>query len=131
MKNPALPYVLPFVVFLGFLAFGDLFHLGEWEYPFRVLALTVVLWFSRRVIDVRPAQWLASVGFGLAVFFLWIAPDALAPGYREHWLFQNSITGKTASSLPAGFQLSTLVLIFRTLRAVVIVPLVEELFWRG
>jgi CAAX prenyl protease-like protein len=68
---------------------------------------------------------------GVAVFFLWIAPDALIPGYRSHWLFENSITGKAASSIPGGFHLSTMVLVFRTIRAVIIVPLVEELFWRG
>jgi CAAX prenyl protease-like protein len=132
MKHPALPYVLPFAVFMAFVALGDVFGLGEWEFPFRVFVLSVVLWvFSRHAIDVRPAWWIGSVLVGIAVFFLWIAPDALIPGYRTHWLFQNSITGKVTSSIPEGFHLSTMVLLFRTIRAVIIVPLVEELFWRG
>jgi CAAX prenyl protease-like protein len=132
MKHPAVPYVLPFVVFLAFLVLGDVLGLGEWEYPLRVAILGAVLWaFSRHVIDLRPAAWLASTAVGVAVFFLWIAPDALIPGYRSHWLFENSITGKAASSIPGGFHLSTMVLVFRTIRAVIIVPLVEELFWRG
>jgi CAAX prenyl protease-like protein len=132
VKNPTVAYVAPFVVFIAFLAIGDVFRLGEWEYPFRVVVLGLVLWFcSRHVIDLRPKYWLASLGVGAAVFIIWVAPDLLIPGYRQHWLFQNSLTGKVATSIPDGFQLSPLVLVFRTLRAVVIVPLVEELFWRG
>ena len=127
-----LPYVAPFAVFLLFLTIGDLFGLGEWEYPFRTFVLAAVLWFfSRKVIALRPTQWLGTLAIGVVVFLIWIAPDALIPGYRTHWLFQNSITGKVTSSLPAVFQLSPLVLLFRTLRAMVIVPIVEELFWRG
>ena len=132
MKHPAVPYVVPFGVFLLFLALGDAFRLGEWDYPFRVAVLAAVLWFfSRHVIDLQPASWTLSIGVGAAVFFLWIAPEALIPDYRSHWLFENSLTGKAVTSIPEGFHLSPLVLVFRTLRAVVIVPLVEELFWRG
>jgi hypothetical protein len=131
MSHPAIPYVLPFAVFVAFLAAADFLHLGEWEFPFRVVVLSGVLWFSRRAIDLRASHWLLSTVFGLMIFFVWIAPDALIPGYREHWLFQNKVTGKIESSIPAGFQLSPMVLIFRTVRAVVIVPIVEELFWRG
>ena len=127
----SLPYVAPFAVFLLFLAAGDWLRLGEWEYPFRTLVLAAVLWFaSRKVIELRPAHWVGTLAIGVAVFLVWIAPDALW-GYRAHWLFQNSITGHVTSSLAAGFHMSPLVLVFRTLRAVVIVPLVEELFWRG
>ena len=33
--------------------------------------------------------------------------------------------------MPEGFQLSPMVLIFRSVRAVLLVPIIEELFWRG
>jgi CAAX prenyl protease-like protein len=55
----------------------------------------------------------------------------LFPGYRQHWLFENSITGSAKSTLAGDAQMQPAVLILRTLRAVVIVPIVEELFWRG
>jgi hypothetical protein len=132
LRHPAVPYVLPFAVFLAFLALGDRLGLGEWEFPFRVLVLAAVLWaFSRSVIDWKMPHWPASVGLGVAVFLIWVGPDVLWPGYRSHWLFQNSITGQTVSSLPSGFQLSPMVLLFRTIRAVILVPIIEELFWRG
>ncbi|MEP7362429.1 MAG: CAAX prenyl protease-related protein [Acidobacteriota bacterium] len=132
LKHPAAPYIGPFLVFIAFLALGDFLGLGEWEFPFRVGILAASIWFfSRSVLDLRAPYWLASIGVGIAVFVIWVAPDYLIPGYRQHWLFSNSIMGKVASSLPDGFHMSTFVLVFRTLRAVVIVPIVEELFWRG
>ena len=41
-SSSSLPYVLPFVLFLVFLAVGDVFRLGEWEYPFRTFVLAAV-----------------------------------------------------------------------------------------
>jgi CAAX prenyl protease-like protein len=120
------------VVFLAFLAMGGIPGLGRYEYPARVAILAAVIWiFSRPVLDLRMPDWLGSVALGLAVFVIWVAPDVLWPGYREHWLFQNSLTGKVASSVPEGLRADPLVLIFRALRASIIVPIVEELFWRG
>ena len=118
LKHPAAPYVAPFAVFVAFLALGDALALGEWEFPFRVTVLAAVIWnFSRSVLDFRAPYWLASIAVGVAVFVIWVATDALIPGYRQHWLFSNSITGKASSSLPEGFHMSAFVLLFRTLRA--------------
>ena len=132
-RHPAVPYVLPFAVFILLLAVHAYLPLPEdWEFPARVVILVAVLWiFSRRVIDLRVTDLPGSLLVGVAVFVIWIGPDGLWPAYRQHWLFQNSITGKTTSSIPQHLQISTMVLIFRAIRAVVIVPVVEELFWRG
>ena len=72
----------------------------------------------------------ASV-FGVAVFVIWVAPDVLIPGWRSSILFQNPLTGKLISSMTADVLGDPLSLALRTLRAVLIVPIVEELFWRG
>ena len=119
-------------VFIAFLAMGGIPGLGAAEYPVRVGILGAVIWlFSRPVLDLRMPNWIGSVVLGLAVFVVWVAPDVLWPGYREHWLFQNSLTGKAESSVPTELQANTMVLIFRAIRATLIVPIVEELFWRG
>ena len=132
LQHPAAPYVAPFAVFVAFLVTGDVLGLGEWEFPFRAAVMAAVLWvFSRSVIDLRAPHAIASAAAGIAVFLLWVAPDLIFPGYRHHWLWSNAVTGQVASSLPEGFHMSNFVLVFRTLRAVVIVPIVEELFWRG
>jgi CAAX prenyl protease-like protein len=132
--HPAIPYVLPFAVFLALLAASDYLHqwFGAWEFPLRVAFLSAILWiFSRDVIDFRVTRWLATIAVGTAVFAIWVAPDVLIPGYRHHWLFENSLTGSLRSSIPEDLRDNLLVLVLRMVRATLIVPIVEELFWRA
>lgn len=133
MQNPAVAYILPFVCFLVFLSLdGKLGLPPEVEYPLRVFVLAAILWvFSRKVIDLKVRNWGGTIGIGVLVFVLWIAPDQLIPGYRSHWLFQNSVTGAAPAPAAGYASLPLLALVFRTIRATVIVPIVEELFWRG
>jgi CAAX prenyl protease-like protein len=67
----------------------------------------------------------------LAVFAIWIGPDLLIRGYREHWLFQNPILGKLHSSIPQDLLADRMVLLLRCFRAIILVPIIEELFWRA
>jgi CAAX prenyl protease-like protein len=98
----------------------------------RVTVMATVLWLvARPVIDLRVRHLAATVALGVAVFALWIAPDLLIPGYHHFRLFDNAVTGHPASSLSAAATLSWPVLALRMVRAVVIVPMVEELFWRA
>jgi len=102
------------------------------EFALRCAILAAVLWyFSRDVISFRLERPLASLALGVAVFFLWIGPDALIPGYRQYWLFTNSITGRVTTTLDAASQSDVATLVFRMLRAVILVPIIEELFWRA
>jgi CAAX prenyl protease-like protein len=128
----AIPYVGPMAAFMAMLWLGPRLGLGEWEFPFRVVVLSAILWLcSRHVITLRASYWLASTAVGVVVFAIWVAPDLLIPGWRSHWLFQNSITGSVATSIDTTLLTSPTVLIFRTIRAVILVPIIEELFWRG
>jgi CAAX prenyl protease-like protein len=131
--SAAVPYVLPFAVFMAMLAAGKhLAFLGAAEFPLRVVVLAAVLWgSSRRVIDFRVRRPLGTLLMGIGVFVVWIAPDVLIPGYRSHWLFQNAITGELGSSIDATLRDSWVVLLFRAIRAIVLVAIIEELFWRG
>ncbi len=133
IRNPNLPYVVPFVVFLIFLALQKVNPLPAIvEGPLRVILLSVVLYvFSRRVIDLHASALAPSTLVGIAVFILWILPDLLFPQYRLHWLFQNAVTGQLSSSLPAADRLDPIVIGSRVFRAVVLVPIIEELFWRA
>lgn len=133
IRHPAVPYILPFALFLALLALQDYNPLpGPVEQVVRVFLLAAILWLlSRQVIDFRLARPLQTVVFGAGVFLLWILPDLLFPGYRSHWLFTNSITGAVKSSIPDADLLSPVVLFFRTVRAAILVPIIEELFWRA
>ena len=84
----------------------------------------------------RDCKWqmvapVSAIVVGIAVFFLWIAPDVLIPGYRNSVLFQNRLIGQLHSSMPAADLHNWWVLAWRSIRAIVIVPVVEELFWRA
>ncbi len=128
----AVPYVAPMALFMALLWAGPKLGLGSWEYPLRVVILTVALWLtSRHVIQLRPRFALASMGIGVAVFILWIGPDLLVPGWRTHWLFQNSVLGKLTTTAPAELAESNMAMLFRTIRAAILVPIIEELFWRA
>lgn len=128
-----LPYVAPFVVLVGLLALENLLKLERgWGYPLRIVAVTAALLiFSRRVVTIEPRHFLSSVLLGIAVFAIWIGPDALIPGYRGHWLFSNSITGTAASTVAAGNRENWWFLLFRVAGSSLVVPVAEELFWRA
>jgi CAAX prenyl protease-like protein len=130
---PSLPYVLPFASFMVFLAIGNYFSIApSIDYPVRIVVLSAILYvFSRRVIDLRCRQRLESVILGVAVFVIWVGPDILSPTYRQHWLFQNAIIGRIGASIPEQTLMAPVVLWPRIIRAVVLVPIIEELFWRA
>ncbi len=131
--HPALPYVVPFFLFIAFLAARKLLPFGaEIEYPLRVIVVSAALLvLSRSVTSLRPRRLLSSIGLGVAIFVLWIGPDLLFPGYRQHWLFSNALTGKVESSLPPDLHANLAFLLFRMCGTVLVVPIIEELFWRG
>jgi CAAX prenyl protease-like protein len=132
-RYPAAQYVAPFGIFLLFLAVApQRFLSAYWESPLWVLVLAVVCVLCwPRELSLPPRSPVLSALVGLVVFLLWIAPDLLVPGYRHSPLFSNSLIGHPHSSLrPAELQ-SLWVLSWRTARAVFIVPVVEELFWRA
>jgi len=126
-------YVVPFVVFLAFLTakghtgLGVLAEQAIWFIAMAAVIATV----ARPALDFRVRNWMGTIAMGIGVFVLWIGPDLLFPGYRAHWLFSNSITGSVAAGLPDSERGNVAVLLLRGLRASVIVPVVEELFWRA
>lgn len=98
----------------------------------RVAVMAVVLWFiARPVIDLRVRHLAPTILIGVVVFAVWIAPDLLIKGYRHFWLFDNAMVPKAATTLSIDGLASWPVLALRMIRAVVIVPIVEELFWRA
>jgi CAAX prenyl protease-like protein len=132
-KYPSARYVAPFLVFLCFLAISGAISVdARWDAPIRVVVLGLVCFVCwPRELSLRADRPLLSIGLGIAVFVLWIAPDVIFPGYRQHAAFSNSILGHPHSSLRPSELQSGWVLFWRTVRAVLIVPIVEELFWRG
>lgn len=125
-------WIGPFVVFALWLLGDKYIPLANpWREIVRdVVLAAAILGFSRRVLPSSAPNWLASIVLGVAVCTIWVAPDALVPGWRAHWLFQNAITGRVTTSIDPR-ELTPLMLVLRTARAALIVPVLEELFWRG
>jgi CAAX prenyl protease-like protein len=132
-KYPSVPYVAPFGVFVSFLMLEKFLPGGPSVlYPIRVIAvLAVLICCSRSVIDFRVKHAVGSALLGVAVFAVWIGPDVLWPRYRGFWLFTNSLMGAVSSSTPAALRSSISFILFRSFGCVVLVPILEELFWRG
>ena len=128
-RNPTVAYVAPFLVYVGMFALP---LRPEVLHPIRfAVVLAIILLVSRPYISLKPSHALASIGVGIVVFVLWIAPDLLIPGYRHFWLFENSLFGKATSSLDPALRHAYFFLTIRIVTTMALVPVLEELFWRG
>jgi len=125
-------YIAPFIAFVVSMAIERLIPLpGQWLYPVRfAIVLALILTFSLPYLTWRPRFPLGSVLIGVAVFVIWVAPDILF-GYRDSWLFNNSITGAAKSSLPPHLKQNIVFMALRSISSLALVPVLEELFWRG
>ncbi len=133
-RYPSVPWIAPFAVFMVLLALAPSLPFGQpWESILRVTVLTLVLvTLSGNVIrSLRIRYALPSLALGVAVCAMWVAPDLLVPGWRTHWLFQNSVTGTLKTSIAPEELANPLVVVLRIVRAALLVPILEELFWRG
>jgi hypothetical protein len=131
--NPTVRYAGPFVIFLVLLVLlralplPDL--LGQVLF---VLAMALVIYLvAWPVVDLKVRNPVSTLGVGILVFLIWIGPDLISSNYRHFWLFENSIVGHATSGLSSVARAQPAVLFFRMIRAVLIVPVVEELFWRA
>jgi CAAX prenyl protease-like protein len=125
-------YIAPFLAFVGIMALERVVPLPpEWLYLARfIIVSALIAVFSRPYLSFRPSYPLASVVVGVVVFVIWVAPDVLF-GYRHFWLFENALTGSAVTSLPAGLKSNVGFMVLRTVSSAMLVPILEELFWRG
>lgn len=125
-------YVAPFCAFVGIMAVEKALGVPPGiAYPIRFFSVwALVLYFSREHLKDRPVKPLASIALGAVIFAVWVGPDVLFD-YRHTWLFSNSLTGSAVSSIPEELRRQAWFVFIRTFSCTVLVPIVEELFWRG
>jgi CAAX prenyl protease-like protein len=125
-------FVGPFLAYVGVMAASRALGLPpQFDVPLRSLAaILLILFVSRPYVDLRPSRPVSSVLLGAGVFLLWIAPDLLFD-YRHHWLFENSVLGKAQGSLSPDLRQDAPFLAIRAAASFLLVPILEELFWRG
>ena len=134
---------IPFVIFMGFIGIDEfirflashgLFTLEEtalyYLYPVKTLTVGYLLYrFKDRYHElefkdlINIPTTLSSCGVGLLVFLLWIKMD---------WtLGAASVPLGFNSALLPGYTTQITMTLFRIAGAVLVVPLMEELFWRS
>ena len=120
------PWILPFLVFTAFLIADGWFPDQHYAvYPFRVLAVgAVILWATPRVDSLRPSFAVLSALLGLVCAIIWIGLDPDLSSYPQPLIGRNPF----ALYSPG---LAWLLFAFRLFGFAVIVPIMEELFWRG
>ena len=143
-KRPWLPYVAPMAIYLLFLQAQTSWpQLLEFWYPAKTIAVAAVLWFFRKQFEelcspmicrasaplaagAKPTAagkapalqgWMLASVIGLVVTVIWIAIDPYYP--------------KLGTAKPFDPSGRWVFIGFRVVGAVLVVPLMEELFWRA
>ena len=133
LRFPSAAYVAPFVVFVVLLGLRGYWPFGPAiEYPLRtVLTLATLLADLRGSASVQNIQPWSSIALGVVVFVIWVGPDVVWPHYREHWLFRNSLWETQRNAASGRASVRAFLFVFRVLGSCLLVPVIEELFWRG
>ncbi len=145
-------HVAPLVVFMLFLQLAQFLKVENsalpwyqsapehWVYPLQCVVVAAMLIWNRRHYVFAPWRGLGlALGLAIVGIAVWVLPSrfAVEPGtWWQEWLglvkrtegFDPSIFDAGAGGHTSGWWLTVLL---RFVRMVVIVPIVEELFWRG
>lgn len=131
-------YFGPFLVFLGLFGLGDLVKKPfegmlvawplstpmYWVFPLQTLVCGWLVWRWWSHYELRmPTRPIFTILIGLLVLGIWVAPQEFFHAERRLDGFEPGYFGGGAAYWVN--------LIFRFLRLVIVVPLVEEIFWRG
>lgn len=128
-------YTLPMVAFLAGLAIvsglkkiGGAFWLDApeyWVYPLQTLVCAALLWWFRAEYELRRiTRVIFTVCVGIAAVVIWISPQAVF-GFPPR---TDGFNPDIFRSQPALYWFT---LVMRFVRLAIVVPFVEEIFWRG
>lgn len=133
LSRPAVARIAPFALFIAFIAVQSLLPLDEaaqrWMTVARGVAAAVVLgFFWRDYVELRelraPAlDYVLAVLVGLAVFAIWITFDS-------GWAVMGE-PGRGFVPLDAAGRVDWLLVALRLFGLALVVPVMEELFWRS
>jgi CAAX protease family protein len=134
-REKLIAYVAPMAFFVGLLGLNGLlktiggpFWLRAseyWIYPLQtVVCGALICWFWRAYSLQKPRKLGLGIGIGVLVFVIWIAPQAFLGSVARRIGFNPELFGAQPT-------IEHLTVLFRFLRLVLVVPLIEEIFWRG
>jgi len=134
------PRVLPFAAYMGFIVLSSVFagNASEgshgtfelWSYPIKTLMVaSLLIFFWSRFYELKGpifANWQeawVTIGVGVGVYALWVRMDWPWAIQGELTDYNPFVVGSTAIGMVLAF--------IRLFGASVIVPIMEELFWRS
>jgi hypothetical protein len=124
-QRACIPYIVPFALFAVCIYAAPLFDTSQFfVYPIKtilVAASLIYFWNAYKQEIKFTFSWLAVIS-GVVVFFIWVLPEGLYPqiGHSEFNPYEQA----------SGYGVYFLIA-FRLVGASLIVPIMEELFWRS
>ena len=127
------PRILPFAVYMGFIGISSLIPAESSVeillYPIKTLAVSgLILYFwstyeeLRRPVFSDFQEGTLALGVGILVYIFWVRMD-------WDWAIQGEMVGY--NPFQEGEELGLLLATIRIFGAAVVVPIMEELFWRS
>jgi len=119
-------FVAPFAVFMGFIAAAQIIG-GDskyWLYPLQTMVCAGVLVYFWKSYEWGRVTFGLPIVAGLVVFGLWVAPQAVFGAEAR-------LDGFDPYGVSEDKTIVLFTIVARCLRLMVVVPLVEEIFWRG
>jgi len=124
MKKFSIPYLAPFGAFLVFTYAAQWIPYGVYlAYPLKTVIVGGMLFFYRRSYpEIKlKCSWIAPL-VGIIAFVVWVVPDGWYPKIGSS-AFNPYIFGND--------WIAFVLIVFRLIGAVIVVPIMEELFWRS
>ena len=131
LKKSWFPYIFPFVLFLLLTELARL--LPDWShvlYISKTMTVGALLWFWRREyaadisLKLSSHECLLAVFSGLLVLIIWIVPEEYLLQLSGHSGFDPFAFGWSSAGTKG-------LIAVRLLGAAIVVPVMEELFWRS
>jgi CAAX prenyl protease-like protein len=134
-RKQLIAYISPMGLFLALLGLVALLRKIDnsfwltsaeyWVYPLQtILCGALLIWFWRAY----PLHWPARIGLGIAValfvFLVWVSPQQ----FFRFTARTDGFNPDVFANQPAPYWITV---VFRFVRLAVVVPLMEEVFWRG
>jgi len=139
LNTPLGAFCAPFVAFMLFLGLRDLiadpdssrFLIARpeyWLYPLQTIVCAILIALGWRHYRLRWSEsaknWALSLSIAILVLVIWISPQAFFGA-------EPRLEGFDPDVFPSGSPEYWGSLLFRFVRLVVVVPILEEVFWRG
>ncbi|MCP3872395.1 MAG: CAAX prenyl protease-related protein [Desulfobacteraceae bacterium] len=126
LNNPSVPYILPFALFCGLTVISSCFpQTLIWLYPFKTVIVMVFLFIYWKEYELfRTSHYISALIVGLLVLILWVLSEGYLPALKTDTLHFDPFER-------FGHTQAYIWIAIRLFGATVVVPIMEELFWRG